>query len=216
MDCSETELAIEKRLRGKLDARETAQVEAHLASCSACRAFAAMAEEMDMTMRQLSSGARGGLDWLRIDRQYREHLTRDKYRLLVSAASIVLFGLIVFRRPGHLPSWILLIGLVLFAIVFAVRSYWTFRFARAANAPGELLVAYRKRLDRWIAYQSAVRFLAPVLGIACLVFLYVQRHALADGMRGFLSGLAAGAFLGGLVAQLYYLPKARRERAQLE
>src|SRR5512138_1511470 len=74
--CEEHEIAIEKRRHGALAAADTAALDAHLASCAACRAFEATSRRTEDAMAAMASEALGEVDWARVERGVRSSMAR--------------------------------------------------------------------------------------------------------------------------------------------
>src|SRR5712692_4282140 len=87
--CNEWEVRIERRGHGALAADEAGELEAHLAECAPCRAYAGLARGMERTMQTAGADLGERIDWARV-RAGVDHGARRARRELWSGAAFAM------------------------------------------------------------------------------------------------------------------------------
>ncbi|MBI5067874.1 MAG: zf-HC2 domain-containing protein [Deltaproteobacteria bacterium] len=217
MDCVAFEIAVEQRRHGALGPEETRALEAHLAGCERCRAYAGEAARADAALAASAEAAVGGADWARLEASVRRQVRSGARRVVFDLATVAVavppavLGLAPEgRRAGALGA-----ALLACAAAALVRGgYHGFLARRARGLAGQELLAFHRaalRADlrralagRWLALAGALGFAAWAMapGVAPL-----GRVALAEA-----SLLVAGTWIYVLAVRV---PRLRRQLASL-
>jgi hypothetical protein len=219
MACDEYEIAIEMRLRGELGAPGAADLDRHLEGCAACRSYEALAKRTETTMTAAALNGLDRIDWQalegrirRLGREYQLAIWRSMLGLVVVLPLIVLFTMPPDVRP---MGWVFgaVLGVLIVGSTTLKRRRWIREAATAARAKEDLLVFWRKDLDRRIRV-SRLAALEIVAGPLFLLPVWPLRQALPPA---FLLTVAVAAFFvgQGLWWLLWKGPRLRRERAEL-
>lgn len=218
-DCQHFELAIDRRLHAAsaLAPDEAAALEAHLATCDACRAYEASARDLERGLQTRADESRETVDWDRIERGVRANL-RARFRKLV--AGVLIGALVVaistwgFAVPGEELDVILGVGTLVAAVVLG-RAVFVVREVRAVAGlarGGELIARHRAMLAKQVRTIRRFRWIALVVTLAC-VALAVRggepRHVIVHAI---LACIVAGTWLHTL---LVGYPRLRRELAEI-
>ncbi len=179
----EFEIDALRRARGALDADGVARLNAHLATCATCRAFAATAEATKNALSGRTRNAAASRDW---------ESTRSAFRDRRRAA-----------RRGAVTGWALLPPLLavfwwtLAPPLFLCLAAWTTAMLVAASRRGaadarsarraesvdeELLAFYRADLDREIALIRGSKHLIPLLAVSFGVLMAANLALLAKAL----------------------------------
>lgn len=213
--CEEHEIAIEKRRHGALPAAESAALDAHLASCSACRAFEATSRRTEDAMAAMASEALGEVDWARVERGVRSSMARLVTAFAVMVSMVLALGALAWwtaPAPGRDDATLgfaIGAGLVLavFATVAAVKTRTMLRLERGP----EMLAWLRRDRARRLRVLRLFAFVGPLIAIA-----YGSR-ALGGSSKGALWAASAAVVAAGWAfATFVKLPRLRREVADLE
>ncbi|CAN5344279.1 hypothetical protein BH11MYX1_BH11MYX1_36210 [soil metagenome] len=220
------EIAIEQRRHGALDSEGVARLDEHLASCSACAAFADVSHHTEDEMRQQAAAATTRVDWSKIERYLASRSKQDriKHVQLVGFAVMifVIMGVFALRaRSWHHAVAPLVVGCFFLLVLFTTAEILRRRSKRlatevttAARTKAGLLEFYRRQLDREIvAHRRAV----PISIAIC--FLWTGPLLLGSPPLPTIV-LDVGAAVALLVAvawdRLVRLPRLRKERAALD
>jgi hypothetical protein len=224
--CEGFEIAIEMRLHGAADRQASERLDAHLATCEACRQFESEAKAAEGAMKENGGILEGAFDDARLRTSIRR-AKREHWRIpLVFAAAlfsvVAIFAFVFWSEKGHVAYSDLRGMILVFAATSALvllRSVQTvFGLWWSERHKENLLPALRRDVARRI---RATRFASLVMGALALfhlaLWLVGSSTPLAD-----LTWKAIPAFLllGGLIGGTFYgfriaLPRLRRERAEL-
>lgn len=172
-DCERFEIEIGMREHGALDAREEAGLDAHLAGCRACRAFAGASDALTASLRQRAGADVAVVDWseiqrgiVRLRRSYRRHLWLAPIFLLQLPLSFLL-------ATGELPPTELLATMPIMTVGIYLAYIWLvnrpFReVMMVTRHPGDLLAAYARELRRQRLRARVFAALNTALALACL------------------------------------------------
>ncbi len=235
--CEGFEIAIEMRLHGAADADASERLNAHLATCAACRTFETDARRMEESMRSDTENLVRQVDWNRLRARVRK-IKLANWNIPVSLL-LMLFGFLAallvsasFARKGGL-TWRQLIsfapslGVLLFAVALLImllfvsslkKSAARIREARKAEESPDGLLAYcRKELEEQIR-RLRLGWLAPV-GAAPLLFLTAWNAHRAQVPSVFLvvtDVIFPAFFIGlGLHSRFVVRPRLQRELEEL-
>ena len=173
-DCERFEIEIGMRQHGALDASEEAVLDAHLAGCRACRAFAGASDALTASLRQRVEADVAAVDWseiqrgiVRLRRSYRRHLWLAPIFLLQLPLSALL-------ATGELPPPELLVTLPIVTVGIYLAYVWLVNrplreVLKATREPGDLLAAYTRELRRQRLRARVFVALNTALALACLV-----------------------------------------------
>jgi hypothetical protein len=161
----EFEIASLRRARGALDAAASARLAAHLASCGACRSFAATAEATQAALRGRVVAAAGGRDWDRVRAAFR---ARRRHRTRATRTGLAMLTAIVALETWAFgPAWGAALGV--FALVVLVFGLFRTilpnarRAREAERVDAELLDFFRRDLDHEIEELRRSKPLLPVV-----------------------------------------------------
>jgi len=224
--CEGFEIAIEMRLHGAADRQASDRLDAHLATCEACRQFEMEVKTSEKTMRERGGMLESAFDDARLRTSIRRAMNQHWRAPLVFAAALssilAIFAIAFWLEKGHVAYSNLRSMIFLFAFVSALvllRSIQTVLGLWWSQRHKEnLLPVLRRDVTRRI---RATLFVSLVMGALALfhLALWLVRSStpIADltwkAIPAFLllGGLIGGAFHGFRVA----LPRLRRERAEL-
>jgi predicted anti-sigma-YlaC factor YlaD len=176
--CDEIEIALERRAHGDaLEADLAASVDAHVAGCERCRAYAAAMTVTSAGLASIAESASASVDWAEVERRIRERsMSRLGHVLVVGAIGLacVLVAGFGIAPPGHLPET-LLVMLLVSAVPVAIRITAVYRGTRrslALTSRDDLFAAERAylahrlrvvRSGRWVALAVVVGVLATAV-----------------------------------------------------
>jgi hypothetical protein len=224
--CEGFEIAIEMTLHGAADREASERLDAHLATCEACRQFEMEVKTSEKTMRERARPLESSFDDARLRAKIRRAQRNPWITPLLVAAGFFSFIAIaaldswLYGRPFAFAKYPRVV--VFFAAVtalFVMRSAQTVFGLRRAERRGEDLVpTLRKDVDRRF---RATLFANIVIGGLALFNLLLWPFMTPSPGAGltrqgigfvlFVAGLLGGAIYGFAVA----LPRLRRERAEL-
>lgn len=224
--CEGFEIAIEMRLHDGADRESSERLDAHLATCEACRRFEIEAKSSENTMRESGSILEVAFDDTRMREEIRRARRQHWLTPLVVAAIFFSFIVLaaldawVYGRPfafARYPRVILLFaGLT---ALFVLRSAQAvYGFTRAAKRGEDLLLALRRDVGRRFRATLFATVVVGGLAVFNLLLLPFMTPSPGAGLTRqgigfvlFVAGLFGGAVYGFAVA----LPRLRRERADL-
>ena len=174
MTCEEAEIASGMRQHGALAPTETTALEAHLATCASCRAFAAMSRETERAMQARVMEEVGRIDWNTIGaglQRLKQYDGMAWARTLVLVC--VLTGFVAIKVP-RAEMWVDLASTAVFgALIIAYRWWQTSQRAEALKAaqdsPLELLVIYRNLTETIV---KQIRRRGVGTAVASVLFLH--------------------------------------------
>jgi hypothetical protein len=225
--CEEFEIAALRRARGAIDAAGAARLEAHLGTCTACRAFAETAAVTEQALRGRSRRASAGRDWVRIragldarSKDLRKHVVRSLGVTWILVALAWLLEGVPFALFTGGASVVTVAVVVIFHVLPRERAA-----RRAARSDAALLAWYRADLDREIRSLRVARPMVFVLGAlwlgTCALSASQMIFAWSAG-RPFDSRLQLfpPLVIAFVIAQFAYqgwvrLPRLERERKDL-
>ncbi len=214
MTCQDFEVAIERRRHGALGEGERAALELHLSGCESCRAFDETVRRTEATMTAMSEAALSAADWAKVERGIRAHLARlvDGFLAIVLAAAVQV----------ALAAWRGAAGRVL--TVVATLTPIALAYGLLSAYAGRRLARLERGEEMFRAQLKLARGRTKVLGVlrlvtAALAVLFAWQ-ALGAGreprVQVVLGVDAAILAVIAVAVQLVALPRARRERAELE
>jgi anti-sigma factor RsiW len=217
--CEGFEIAVEMRLHGAADRDASERLDAHLATCEACRRFEIEVKTSEKTMRESGGTLEGAFDatrmWEKIRRAQREPWITPLVVAAIFFSFIALAALDawVYGRPfafTRYPRVILLFAAV--TALFVLRSAQTVFGLRRAERRGEdLLPALRRDVGRRFRATLFAAVVIGGLGLFHLVMLPLTTPGHGIGDILLVAGLIGGAIYGFAAV----LPRLRRERAEL-
>lgn len=216
--CEDFEVKIEMRLHGALDAPETDDLAAHLATCASCRAFDDLAKGSENAMNQQTNLHLQTLDWDGLWKRTKSFFETQSRQRLVSSAVVVLAlaPMFMLMMNDVLGSGAFLFGTWGAAITWRL---WSSRHKLAAVAKyegntGELLFFYRRELEDRLRSTRAAMLVVPLW--VALVALRIA-HPLASTQQwiGFV-GMGVVSLGGAAYVWLVRRPRIARELGQLK
>ena len=224
-ECDGYQIAIEMKLHGAA-ADPVSRLEAHLASCPACREFETAAKQTEDTMRGDAREEEKTVDWNQLQERIRKLI---KWNTPLGSALVILVTFIFIQATNWIDGWALgqaykgpnwlvtLLWLVTMSVVFSVYNGRRLReVKRAQTSPGKLIDFYRKELDSSIRQTLlTVAILAILVALGAFMWIREFQRGL-NSIRPLLSSLPFGAlFVGSIVFGLFReLPRLRRERLE--
>lgn len=224
--CEGFEIAIEMRLHGAADRVASERLDAHLATCEACRQFELEAKTSEKTMRTRA----GPLESVFDARRMRERICRAQREPWITplVVAAIFFSFIVLAaldawmsgRPfafAKYPRVILLFAAV--TALFVLRSAQTVFGLRRAERRGEdLLPALRRNVAR--RFRATLFANIVIAGLALFNLLLWPFMTPSPGAGLTRQGIGFVLFVAGLLGGAIYgfaavLPRLRRERAEL-
>jgi anti-sigma factor RsiW len=172
-DCERFEIEIGMRQHGALDAGAEAVLDAHLAGCRACRAFAGTSDALTASLKQRARADVAAVDWseiqggiVRLRRSYRRHLWLAPIFLLQLPLSALL-------ATGELPPPEMLATMPIMTVGIYLAYVWLvnrpFReIMRVTRRPDDLLAAYARELRRQRLRARVFVALNTALALGCL------------------------------------------------
>ncbi len=214
--CGDYEVEIEMRLHGALEAARAAELDAHLATCAACRAFEALARDTEARLATQAAVEVRAVDWEALRVRLRASVTREFNQgwrslllfFLVEVSAILLIG------EGHFPDSELVLVLVgILAVVMLARRVSERRqLRRVERWPQGFLKHYRARLERNVKYAPTILQMV-VLGALSLWLTLKDAHSWTE--RGGAVLYALG-FVGlSAHARWVHVPRLKRELDEL-
>src|SRR5205823_7293768 len=136
---NEWEVRIERRGHGALAADEAGELEAHLAECAACRAYAGLARGMERTMQTAGAELGERIDWARVRAGVDHGARRARRELWAGAAfamGIIAMWVHTWQKVLASPAvvTVLLAALIPTAVLCAIAFRHTRGRARSAGA----------------------------------------------------------------------------------
>src|SRR6266567_5691873 len=236
--CEGFEIAIEMRLHGAADADGSERLNAHLATCEACRKFETDAKRMEESMKSDTESFVRQVDWNRLRARVQKiklanwSLPAGLVLSLVGLLAAFLISVSFAKRSGltwrdfahyFAPTWgVILVALVLpIVLLFAYSlksSAARLREARKAEESPDGLLAYcRKELEKQIR-GLRTGWLVPV-GAAPLLFLTAwnaHRAHTPSVLLVLTDAILPAFFIGmGLHSRFVQLPRLQRELEEL-
>jgi hypothetical protein len=224
--CDDFQIALEMQRQGALSEPDAARLDAHLASCAVCRAYAAQMGRAEATMATYAQAELTHTDWDRLGRQLRTWFRTWQFHALdprtvefwLAAAWIALALGAMPTRPGHpLPLLEMLLagaaGLVLSLVVDVVKSRAFLANARKqTKTRGELMLAARMEAERRLRLRKGGLTIIPLLSVMfALPVEGTTAHSLA---------LRAGCIAVSLVYVAYefrvVFPRMKRDIEELK
>jgi hypothetical protein len=235
--CEGFEIAIEMRLHGAADADASERLNAHLATCSACRKFETDARRMEDSMRSDTENLVRQVDWKRLRARVRQIKVANWS--LPAGLLLSLFGFLAaffigasFARKGgltwrQLTSFAPSLGVLLFSVALFIVALFVYslkksaariREARKAEESSDGLLAYcRKELEEQIR-RLRLGWLVPV-GAAPLLFMTAwnaHRAQLPGVLLVVTDAILPLFFIGlGLHGRFVLRPRLQRELEEL-
>jgi hypothetical protein len=224
--CEGFEIAVEMRLHGAADRQASDRLDAHLATCEACRQFEMEVKTSEKTMRERGGMLEGAFDDARLRTSIRRAMNQHWRAPLVFAAALssilAIFAIAFWLEKGHVAYSNLRSMIFLFAFVSALvllRSIQTVLGLWWSQRHKEnLLPVLRRDVTRRI---RATLFACLVMGALALfhlaLWLVSSFSPLADlTWKAWPAFLLLGCLIGGaLYGFRVALPRLRRERAEL-
>jgi len=224
--CEGFEIAIEMRLHGAADQDASGRLDAHLATCEACRQFENEVKTSEKTMRERARPLESSFDDARLRAKIRRAQRNPWITPLLVAAGFFSFIAIaaldswLYGRPFAFAKYPRVV--VFFAAVtalFVLRSAQTvFGLWWSGRHKENLLPVLRRDVTRRI---RAILFASLVMGTLALfnlaLWLVSSFSPLADlTWKAWPAFLLLGCLIGGaLYGFRVALPRLRRERAEL-
>jgi drug/metabolite transporter (DMT)-like permease len=214
MTCDDFEVAIEKRRHGALGEPERTALERHLATCASCRAFDETVRRTEATMTAMSEAALSAADWAKVERGVRAHLARlvEGFLAMVLVAGVQVV-LAAWRGAGG-RAMTVVAAVTPIALAYGLLSaYAGRRLARLER--GEEMFRVQLQLSR--GRTRVLGVLRLVAGALAVLFAWQALEAGREPRVQVVLGVDAAILAAIAVAvQLVSLPRARRERAELE
>jgi hypothetical protein len=216
--CDDRQIDVERRLHGVLAEAAAAGLDAHLASCPACRAYQAVARGSEAGLRQAAGDARGRVDWARTERAARRARWRG-FRPVVAAALGAgwvagLAWISTAPAPGAGRMVRALPTMALAALLAALLTAWSARRLLALAGRDDALGTWANIVAADLAWARRMR-----LAVAALVAFFPYRSLSGDGMeRGpalYEVGLALPLAAAWFHLRNATLPRATREARDL-
>jgi hypothetical protein len=215
-DCETFEVELGMRQHGALEPERVAALEAHLAGCASCRAFAAATGRQATFLRAAAADDAGNVDWDKMQRGVEALRRAYRRKLWLAPLFLLSLPLALLVGGGHLPAKLFVLAPVSNLLVFLAYLWLIgrpFREVVAVAKSGEpLLAGYvrelrRQRVRTWL-------FVAWN-GSAALVMLAAALFETGARLRlfGALGALGFGAWTAyDLVSRL---PRLRRALAEV-
>lgn len=222
MTCAEWEIAIEKRGHEALASSENAALQAHLAGCASCRAYAGLAHGMERTMQTAGAELDGRIDWQRVRAEVEQGARRARHELWAGGAwALFCIAVVPWRQllAAPIPLAVLVAALVPAALLCAIVYRQTRGRALSAGASrasdAAALGWLREELNARIRGRRRALFLEVA---ACAVVAAVALLEQVPDRAWLRLVLVAGVVLvfgdAGWAA-FRALPRLERERAEL-
>jgi hypothetical protein len=224
--CNEWEVRIERRGHGALAADEAGELEAHLAECAPCRAYAGLARGSERTMQTAGAELGERIDWERVRAGVDHGARRARRELWVGA----FFAMGITAVWVTIPPWqkvlaspvvvtVLLAALIpaaaLCAIAFRHIRGRALSAGAARTSDGAALGWMREELDGRIRERRNVLFLE--VAICALLAVVALLEQIPDEGSFRLWFVAGAAVVSGDAAWTAFraLPRLLRERNEL-
>lgn len=216
--CDGFEIAVEMRLHGAADRQASVRLDAHLATCEACRQFEMEVKTSEKTMRESGGTLEGAFDSARLREKIRRTQWEHWIDPLVVAAfffffiALASFGTWLEGRPSVFAAYPRVIPFFAgVTALFVLRSAQTvFGLWWSGRHEEDLLPALRRDVSRRI--RATLLATIVVGGLGLFLLLASTRPARGDmGVLIFGAVLIGGAIYNSAIA----LPRLRRERAEL-
>jgi hypothetical protein len=215
MSCDRFEVEIGMRQHGALDADEERTLDAHLAGCASCRAFAASSGTIETALRKQVDAEVATVDWRALEAGVRRLQRSYKLKLWLAPLFLLQIPLVFLLGTGHLPPRELLIaGPPMTVLLFVGWVWWMNRPLRALTRAGrsreDLVLGYARELGRRRIIALGFAVLNTLLTVACLANAVLQPEI------RFYSIFCATVFGGWAAYDLFVrLPRLRRALAEV-
>jgi hypothetical protein len=215
--CGDFELSLEMRMQGALPPERTPALEAHLATCAGCQAFAAQA----LRMQELLRGTQPVLPAQEVLKRVEGMRNEERGRLATVLVGLVLIAGGLWWAMGHVvPALVtgVLVLLLLLPSAHLRGRRLAAEVARAGSERGELLAVYRcgleGRLRRWGRLRVLLAAFALLqLAGAVLTPPWPEGARLTFGL--YFYGMAALCLARLVQLSVWTLPALRRELEEL-
>ena len=219
MSCENYEVEIGMREHGALDAVEAAALDAHLATCAGCRAFAAGSGSIETALKERVAEEAAKVDWARLQREVMAWRRNYLLKLILAPLFLLQVPLAFLFATGHLPPRELLLAGPPSTVAIFVAYVWLvnrpFREVTAVvRGSDDLLRGYVRELRRRRLRARIFATVHVALTVCSLGIAVVDRD---DGMvlYALLCVLVFGAWaLYDLMLALPRLKQALEEAGQ--
>ncbi len=224
--CNEWELRIERRGHGALAADDAGELDAHLAECAPCSAYAGLARGMERTMQTAGAELGEKIDWARVRAgvdQGARRAQRELWAVAVYAIGITAVWVLIPPWQKALASPALVTVLVAAIIPAAVLCAIALRHARgralsagaARTSNGAALGWMREELDARIRERRNVLFLEVAICALLAVVALLEQIPDEGAFRLFFVAGVAVVFGDAAWTAFRALPRLQRERNEL-
>jgi anti-sigma factor RsiW len=198
MSCDRFEVEIGMRQHGALDAEEERTLDAHLATCASCRAFAASSGTIETALRKQVDAEVATVDWRAIEDGVRRMQRSYRWKLWLAPLFLLQVPLIFLLGTGHLPPRELLIAGPPMTVLLFVGWVWLMNrplraLTRAGQNREDLVLGYARELGR-----RRIRALVFAVMNTLLTVFWLVNAVLQPEIR--LYSIFAAAVFGGWAA----------------
>lgn len=215
MSCDRFEVEIGMRQHGALDAEEERTLDAHLAGCASCRAFAASSGTIETALRKQVDAEVATVDWRALEDGVRRLQRSYKRKLWLAPLFLLQIPIAFLLATGHLPPRELLIAGPPMTVLIFVGWVWLMNrplraLARAGRSSEDLVLGYVRELGRQRLRARVFAVLNTLLTVGCLASAAIQPE-----IR--LYSIFCAAVFGGWAAYDLWvrLPRLRRALAKV-
>lgn len=218
--CEDFEVEIEMRLHEAL--ASAAELDAHLAGCSSCRAFEGMAKQMETTMTTTALAETRAIDWEAMKAGFRRRVTTDVWKRAAVAIAVVGCEMIATAtfEPNHglfaqiLPTLVLaVVAVLVVSVAIGFGRRWQMRAYETNKA--DFHYFHRAYLEGRLLRTWLVGLLSIPLGLTYWLCRIPRAHVPAIEWAG--ASLMAILFIGiGAYALGAHRPRLRRELDDLK
>jgi hypothetical protein len=185
--CEEYEVQIEQQAHGALPQEENVRLEAHLAECVDCRAFAGLVHRVEGGLIHRAAEAEQAMVWTACE----QHVRRQArgMRMLPWTLGVFFFGpaamlalvMLTGGRHGSTSGWVVLglwcaIQAWVFATAWGIRRRWLQSYAQAQVVSNGLVALFRQQLEQDRRGFRILAALLEVLGFGGLVSFFAIQH----------------------------------------